>query len=47
MDDIRSRYVLRFVPGRTADVYDWIADSTGAIAAVAVVLLIARFVPKR
>jgi len=32
-----------FVPGRTADVFDWIADCTGAIAGVAVVLLVARF----
>jgi VanZ family protein len=36
-----------FVPGRTADVYDWIADSTGAIVAVVVVYLIARFTRKR
>jgi VanZ family protein len=35
------------VPGRTADVYDWIADSTGAIVAVVVVYLIARFTRKR
>ena len=36
-----------FVPGRTADVYDWVADSTGAAIAVAVVWLIARVVGKR
>ena len=35
-----------FVPGRTADVYDWVADYTGAVAAVAVLLIVARFVRK-
>jgi VanZ family protein len=36
-----------FVPGRAADVNDWVADCTGAAAAVAVVVLIARFAKKR
>ena len=30
-----------FVPGRTADVYDWIADSTGATIGVAFAWVIA------
>jgi VanZ family protein len=32
-----------FVPGRTADVYDWVADCVGAVAGVVAVLLVARF----
>ena len=36
-----------FVPGRTADVNDWMADCTGAAIAVAVVLLVARFARER
>ena len=36
-----------FVPGRTADVYDWVADCAGAAAGVVAVLLVARFVRKR
>ncbi len=35
-----------FVPGRTADVNDWVADCTGAATGVAVVWLIARVVRK-
>ena len=31
-----------FVPGRTADVYDWMADTIGASVAVAAVWLVAR-----
>lgn len=36
-----------FVPGRTADVYDWIADCTGATVGVAIVWLIARLARKK
>ena len=36
-----------FVPGRTADVNDWVADCTGAAGAVVVILLVARFVGKQ
>jgi len=36
-----------FVPGRTADVNDWMADCTGAAIAVAVVLIVARFARER
>jgi VanZ family protein len=36
-----------FVPGRTADVNDWVADCSGAAAAVAAVVLIAHFAKKR
>jgi VanZ family protein len=36
-----------FVPGRTADVYDWIADCTGAIAGVVLVLLVGRVAKAR
>ena len=31
-----------FVPGRTADAYDWMADTIGAAVAVAAVWLVAR-----
>jgi len=36
-----------FVPGRTADVYDWVADCAGAAAGVVFVLLVARFVREK
>lgn len=36
-----------FVPGRTADVNDWIADTIGAAVAVAAVWLVARVVRKK
>jgi VanZ family protein len=36
-----------FVPGRTADVYDWVADCTGAATGVAVVWLVARVARKK
>ena len=36
-----------FVPGRTADVYDWLADCSGAAVGVAVVLVVARFAATR
>jgi len=36
-----------FMPGRTADVNDWVADCSGAAAAVAAVVLIAHFAKKR
>jgi VanZ family protein len=36
-----------FVPGRTCDVYDWMADTIGATVAVAVVWLVARVVQRR
>jgi len=36
-----------FVPGRTADVNDWVADCTGAAIGVAVVWLIARLARER
>lgn len=36
-----------FVPGRTADVYDWVADCTGAAIGVALVLVVARVARKK
>ncbi len=36
-----------FVPGRTADVYDWMADTLGAAVAVAALWLVARVVRKK
>jgi VanZ family protein len=35
-----------FVPGRTCDVYDWIADTIGATIGVVVVWIISRFALK-
>lgn len=36
-----------FVPGRTADAYDWMADTIGATVAVVVVWLVARVVRRK
>jgi len=43
---ITDEFHQSFVPGRTADVNDWVADCTGAATGVAVVWLIARVVRK-
>jgi VanZ family protein len=39
---ISDEFHQRFVPGRTADVFDWFADVVGASLGVVAVLVIAR-----
>jgi VanZ family protein len=36
-----------FVPGRTADVYDWVADTIGASVGVALVFIVARVMRRK
>lgn len=36
-----------FVPGRTSDIYDWIADTAGALLAVLILALVLRFRRKK
>ena len=36
-----------FVPYRSADPWDWVADSVGAVLAVSALLALLRVVPKR
>jgi VanZ family protein len=43
---VTDEFHQRFVPGRTCDVYDWVADTIGATVAVTGAWLVARFARK-
>jgi VanZ family protein len=35
-----------FIPGRTCDIFDWIADVTGAVVAISIILLLKKLSKK-